>query len=155
SSVVSWRKKGVIAVEAVGFGVGSEDALGDLFERHQVPLNLSDLSRTTAGWNAEGLFFGVGIILRGLEDPPITIPVGSVYQQPLGAGSIQNLAVAKPASPIVGAGATVPLILPAWCLNPTFSSPNGPLNPTPLVAASASGSQHAVWAGIRSRWRGP
>lgn len=155
NSVIAWRRKGVIAVEAVGFGLESEDELARMFERHKLSLDCAGFARDAEGWLAEGLSFGVGIVLRGLQDPPVIIPVGSVYQQALGS-TMQNLAVAKSANPIVGAGATVPLILPAWCLNPSFSPPSGPMTPTPLVAASASGSQQAVWAAIRGRYgRGP
>jgi hypothetical protein len=153
-SVQSWRKKSVIEAEAVGFGLGSASVLAELFERHSVELDLGEVERLEADWRGQGLAFGIGLILRGLQDPPVVIPVGSVYQQPAIGSTMQNLAVAQAASANVAAGATVPLILPAWCLNPTFSTPSGPLSPTPLVAASASGTQQAMWDMIRARYRG-
>ena len=156
-SVVAWQKKSTIAVEAVGFSGNSITEAGQLFTlfaNHQIDVDYEDLKRKFDAWRKEKLDFAVGLVLRGLQDPPVVIPVGSVYQQPSIGSQQQNLAIAKPARAMVAAGATVPLILPAWCLNPTFSPPQGPLVPTPLITASAGGTQHEVWGRIKNRYRG-
>lgn len=154
NSVVAWQKKSTIAVEAVGFCRNSITEAAHLFTNHQIDVDCDDLERKFDAWRKEGLDLAVGLVLRGLQDPPVVIPVGSVYQQPSIGSRQQNLAIAKPARPMVAAGATVPLILPAWCLNRTFSPPNGPLVPTPLISASAGGTQQAVWRRISDRYRG-
>jgi hypothetical protein len=154
TSVTAWRKKSVIAADAVGFSLGSEAEVADLFAAHVISVDRDDLGRKASAWRDAGFRFGVGLVLRGLKDPPIVIPVGSVYQQPSMGSAMQNLAVARPVSTTVAAGATVPLILPAWCLNPTFLPPSGPLVPTPLIMAFAGGTQDEVWDSIRSRYRG-
>ena len=153
NSVVAWQKKSVISVEAVGFGRGSIEEVFRLFADHEVDVVRDDLERKFDDWRLEGLDLAVGLVLRGHEDPPVVIPVGSVYQQPSIGSQAQNLAIAKPASPMVAAGATVPLILPAWCLNQTFSEPKGPVVPTPLIATSAGGTQRDVWERINNRYR--
>jgi hypothetical protein len=152
NSVVRWRQKGAIAVEAFGFSLTQWH--GAVKQWDTFPLELLDEAATTneiVGWLESGLQFGLAMVLRGLNDPPVVIPMGSIYQQPVMGLRSQNLAVAKAGVHMVGAGATVPLVLPAWCLNPTFSPPYGPLTPTPLVA-TASGSQQSVWNGIRRRY---
>jgi hypothetical protein len=154
-SVVSWRKKRIIAVEAVGFGLGDWQTALAQWEGFRGPaLNKRDVEQSIADWQSSGLQFGLAVLLHGLEDPPVVIPMGAIYQQPSLGSTNQNLAVAKSNTSLVGAGATVPLVLPAWCLNPTFSPPNGPMFPTPLVASSASGSQQGVWSSIRTRYQG-
>ena len=155
NSVVTWQKKSIIAVKAVGFSRNSIAEVIHLFANHQIDVDRDDLERKFDAWRQEGLDFAVGLVLRGLKDPPVVIPVGSVYQQPSIGSQEQNLAIAKPASPMVAAGATVTLILPAWCLNKSFSPPKGPLVPTPLVTASAGGTQRDVWGRINNGYRGP
>ena len=153
NSVVAWLKKSTITVEAVGFSRNSIEEVVRLFTDHQVDVVRDDLERKFDAWRQEGLDFAVGLVLRGLKDPPVVIPVGSVYQQPSIGSQAQNLAIAKPASPMVAASATVPLILPAWCLNQSFSPPKGPLVPTPLITVSAGGTQQDVWERINNRYR--
>jgi len=153
NSVVAWQENSTIAVDAVGFCRHSISEAAHLFTNHQIDVDCDDLKRKLDAWHKEGLDFAVGLVLRGLQDPPVLIPVGSVYQQPSIGSQKQNLAIAKAARPMVAAGATVPLILPAWCLNPTFSPPNGPLVPTPLISTSAGGTQQAVWKRIEDRYR--
>ena len=154
NSVVAWKEKSTIAVEAVGFCRNSIMEATHFFANHQIDVDCDDLARMFDAWRREEIDLAVGLILRGLQDPPVVIPVGSVYQQPSIGSKKQNLAIAKPAHPVVAAGATVPLILPAWCLNRTFSPPNGPLAPTPLISTSAGGTQRAVWRRIDDRYRG-
>ena len=154
NSVVAWQKKSTIVVEAVGFSRHSITQAAHLFANHQLDVDFDDVEQKFDAWRKEGLDLAVGLVVRGLQDPPVVIPVGSVYQQPSIGSREQNLAIAKPASPVVAAGATVPLILPAWCLNRSFSSPEGPLVPTPLIAASAGGTQEEVWERIDDRYRG-
>ena len=153
NSVVSWLKKSTITVEAVGFSRNSVEEVIRLFADHQVDVVRDDLERKFDAWHQDGLDFAVGLVLRGLKDPPVVIPVGSVYQQPFIGSQAQNLAIAKLASPMVAGGATVPLILPAWCLNRSFSPPKGPLVPTPLITVSAGGTQQDVWERINNRYR--
>lgn len=152
-SVVAWRHKRVIAVDAVGFPLGSEAELQGLFEQYDVQFEFRQYTEDVDRWRLQGLSFGVGLVLRGLEDPPVVIPVGSVFQQPTIGMPIQNLATAQPVNAMVAAGARVPLVLPAWCLNRSFAAPRGPMTPTPLVASKAHGSQQAVWADIEDRYR--
>lgn len=154
NSVVAWQKNSTIAVEAVGFCRNSISEAVHLFTSHQIDVDRYDLEHKFDAWRKEDLDIAVGLVLRGLQDPPVLIPVGSVYQQPSIGSRKQNLAIAKAARPMVAAGATVPLILPARCLNPTFSPPNGPLVPTPLISTSAGGTQEAVWRRINNRYRG-
>ena len=154
NSVVAWIKKSTIAIEAIGFCRNSIMEAAHFFTNHQIDVDRDDLERKLDAWRKEELDLAVGLVLRGLQDPPVVIPVGSVYQQPSIGSQKQNLAIAKPARPMVAAGATVPLVLPAWCLNPTFSPPNGPLVPTPLISTSAGGTQQAVWRRIDDRYRG-
>ena len=153
NSVVGWQKKSIISVEAVGFDRNSIEEVVRLFGDHQVDVARDDLERKFVAWRQDGLDFAVGLVLRGLKDPPVVIPVGSVYQQPSIGSQAQNLAIAKLASPRVAAGATVPLILPAWCLNQSFWPPKGPLVPTPLITVSAGGTQQDVWERINNRYR--
>lgn len=153
NSVVAWQKKSTIAVEAVGFCRNSIAEAAHFLANHQIDVDCDDLDRMFDAWRKEELDLAIGLVLRGLQDPPVVIPVGSVYQQPSIGSQKQNLAIAKPARHTVAAGATVPLILPAWCLNRTFSPPNGPLVPTPLISTSVGGSQQAVWRRINDRYR--
>ena len=153
-SVTAWRRSGHIAAEAVGFTLGHWDQVDRLLESHSVRIDRTELERDVGEWTRAGLQFGLAIVLSGLQDPPVVIPMGSVYQQPVMGVQAQNLAVAKPATILVAAGATVPLVLPAYCLNKTFSPPNGPVTPTPLVHTSAGGPQGAVWDAVRRRYRG-
>ena len=157
NSVVAWQKKSTISVEAVGFSRGSIREAAHVSTLFAHPLNdvdFHDLERKFDAWRKEELSYAVALVLRGLQDPPVVIPVGSVYQQPCIGSKEQNLAIAKPASTVVAAGATVPLILPAWCLNRTSWPPNGRLVPTPLIAAAAGGTQEEVWERIDDRYRG-
>jgi hypothetical protein len=154
SSVVAWRRRRMIEIEAVGFSLGSWEEPLRLLEAHSLDVDMEKLLIHEHEWRNEGLGFGLAVLLKGLADPPIIIPTGSVYQQPLMGAHVQNLASARPASVTVAAGATVPLVLPAYCLNPTFSPPHGPVEPTLLVASSVSGPQQSVWEGIRRRYRG-
>lgn len=155
TSVVAWRRNGVIAVQAFGFRLPmrSDEARywegfpQGLFEQKAITSEIAD-------WERSGISFGLAVVLHGLDDPPVVIPMGSVYQQPVMGSRIQNLAVAQASKHMVSAGSSVPLVLPAWCLNPTFSPPNGPMVPTPLVATGASGTQAAVWNDVRRRYRG-
>lgn len=151
-SIVAWRRQAVIEAHAVGFGLESDDELAALFAAHELEFDEDAFRAKAVGWLNQGLRFGVGVVLIGLQDPPVVVPVGSVFQQPVIGSSMQNLAVAQAANPVVAAGATVPLILPAWCLNPSFSPPSGPLAPTPLVLPAASGSQAQVWDDVRARY---
>ncbi len=149
-STIAWRRKGVIAVHAVGFGLNDWDpALGLLADHQAEARGYESLARE---WRAAGYSFGLAIVLKGLQDPPVVIPMGSVYQQPAVGSGYQNLAAAQSANVMVAAGATVPVIVPAYCLNPSFSPPSGPMAPTPLVYGAASGDQSAVWDGIRRRY---
>jgi hypothetical protein len=153
-SVISLRKQNAITVDAFGF---------ELSQWHDVIKRMEGFSANSfdeaaaaeeiVKWNESGISFGLAIVLRGLIDPPVVIPLGSIYQQPTMGSRGQNLATAQPAAHVISPGATVPLVLPAWCINPTFSPPYGSMMPTPLVATGASGSQHAVWDGIRARYR--
>ena len=157
NSVVAWRKKSTISVEAVGFSresITEAAHLFTLFSKHLNDVDFDDLERKFDAWRKEELSYAVALVLRGLQDPAVVIPVGSVYEQPSLDSQEQNLAIAKPASPVVAAGATVPLILPAWCLNQTLWPPNGRLVPTPLIAASTGGTQEEVWGRIGDRYRG-
>jgi hypothetical protein len=153
-SVTVWQKKSIIRAHAVGFSLSSFEEVVGLFHEHRTKLDLTELQPKISAWRSEGISFGIGLVLVGLEDPPIVIPMGSVDQQPSIGSPMQNLAVAQGTKAMVAAGATVPLILPAWCLNPTFASPSGPLAPTPLVSMSAGGSQEAVWSRVRDRYGG-
>ena len=117
-------------------------------------IHLIDHRAKVAAWREEGFAFGIGLVLRGLQDPPVVIPVGSVYQQPVMGSAMQNLAVGQAARVFVAAGATVPLILPAWCLNRSLAPPSGPVAPTVLIAMSARGSQSEMWSRIEVRHRG-
>ncbi len=150
-SVIAWRQKSVIEAHAVGFSLGSTDEVARLFYEHELSLDLPELMSSVSAWRDQGLFYGIGLILRGLEDPPVVIPTGAVFQQPSIGLGMQNLAAAKSANAMVAAGATVPIILPAWCLNQTLASPSGPMTATPLVSASAGGTQDDVWNRIRAR----
>ena len=150
--IVSWRQKGVIAVHAVGFSLGSSRNLSEFFAMHELRFDADAHLEQAIGWQEKGIQFGIGLILEGLEDPPVVIPTGAVFQQPVMGATQQNLAIAQGASAMVAAGATVPIILPAWCLNPTFQPPSGPLTATPLVSTSAGGSQGDVWSRIRTRY---
>lgn len=154
NSIVGWRRKGVIAAEAAGFGLGSWEEAQHLYARHGQDLDLKDLQHRAEEWSQQGFGYGLAIILRGLQDPPVVIPTGAVFQQPSMGSPMQTLGIAQPANIIVAVGATVPLILPAYCLNPSFSPPGGPVAPTPLLAPAVSGPQGAVWDGIRRRYRG-
>lgn len=154
NSIVGWRRKGVIAAEATGFGLGSWDEALRLYATYGQDLDLHDLQRRAEEWSRQGFRYGVAVILKGLQDPPVVIPMGAVFQQPSMGSPMQTLGIAQPAHVMVAAGATVPLVLPAYCLNPSFSPPGGPVDPTPLLAPAASGSQDAVWNGIRRRYRG-
>ena len=53
------------------------------------------------------------------------------------------------AAAIVDPRATVRIILPAYCLDPTFSPPSGPMEPTVLIYTRAAGYQTDVWDDIR------
>lgn len=150
--IVSWRQKGVIAAHAVGFSLGSSSDLGEFFAMHELKFDAAAHLEQAMGWREKGIQFGIGLILEGLEDPPVVIPTGAVFQQPVMGANQQNLAIAQGASAMVAAGATVPIILPAWCLNPTFHPPSGPMTATPLVSTSAGGSQGDVWSRIRTRY---
>lgn len=113
-----------------------------------------DFEGQAEGWRAKGYAFAVAIALIGLEDPPVVIPVGSVYQQPQINTPVQNLAAAAGVTVAVPAGAIVPIVLPAFCLNHSFGPPSGPLAPTSLVFSAAGGTQQDVWSGIERRNRG-
>ena len=152
ASTVAWQRKSVIAIEAIGFGLGDWSAALGLLAKHDVAEAFHGHREQFSEWNARDCRFGLAIVLRGIEDPPVVIPAGAVFQQPhMGSGD-QNLAAAKAASVFVAAGATVPVILPAYCLNPTFSPPSGPMMPTALVYPSLGQSQSEVWNGIRRRY---
>ena len=153
NSVVALRKKHTIAVEAVGFNRDSITEVADLFAKHRIDFDCSGVKRKFDIWRKSGLDFAVGLVIRGLTDPPVVIPVGSVYQQPFISSQKQNLAIAQKTSSIVAAGATVPLILPAWCLNEKFSPPNGPVVPTLLISVAAGGTQEEVWEKIKDRYQ--
>ena len=155
SSVISWRRKHAIAVYAFGFSLSNWSAAVEQWRSSvETPFDKIAGENQIDQWHKSGIQFGLAIALRGLIDPPIVIPMGSIYQQPVMGSPSQTLATAYAGTYMVGAGATVPLVLPAWCLNPTFSPPHGPMTPTPLMASSASGTQHAVWEGIRRRYGG-
>lgn len=154
NSIVGWRRKGVIAAEATGFGLGSWDEALRLHATYGQVLDLEDLQLRAEEWRHQGFRYGVAVILKGLQDPPVVIPTGAVFQQPSMGSPMQTLGIAQPAHVMVAAGATVPLVLPAYCLNPSFSPPGGPVAPTPLIAPAVSGPQGAVWDGIRRRYRG-
>lgn len=154
NSAVRWQRKSAIAVKAVGFCRDSITEAADLFGKNQKHLDGDELKRKFDDWHEEGLEFAIAVVLRGLDDPPVVIPVGSVYQQPTVGSRKQNLAIAKSATPIVAAGASVPLILPAWCLNQTLLPPRGPVLPTPLISVAVGGTQQEVWERIDSHYRG-
>ncbi|MCM2505499.1 hypothetical protein NDN16_17670 [Aureimonas altamirensis] len=154
NSIVRWRRDGVIAAEAAGFGLGHWDEAMQLYAAHGQELDLQDLQLRAEEWSHRGLRYGIAIIFKGLQDPPVAIPMGAVFQQPSIGSPMQTLGIAQPANVVVPAGATVPLILPAYCLNPSFLPPNGPVAPTPLLASAVSGPQGAVWDGISRRYRG-
>jgi hypothetical protein len=153
TSVIHWRRKGKITVDAFGFSLNRwRQALKQFDDNHQ--FDREALPSQIDAWTQADYDFGLAIILHGLQDPPVKIPLGSVYQQPLLGSKSQNLAVAQGTTQNVGLGATVPLVLPAWCLNPTLSPPHGQMAPTALTVPWASGPQHAVWDVIRTRYRG-
>lgn len=154
NSIARWRRDGVIAAEAAGFGLGNWDEAMRLYAICGQELDLKDLQLRAEEWSQRGLKYGIAIILKGLQDPPVVIPMGAVFQQPLIGSPMQTLGIAQPANVMVAAGATVPLVLPAYCLNPSFLPPHGPVSPTPLLASAVSGSQGAVWDGISRRYRG-
>ncbi len=155
SSVAAWRQRRVISVGAFGFALPNwQEVVGMFEEFDRQHVDHDRLAAQVEQWRVQGLSFGLAVLLRGLEDPPVVIPMGSVYQQPTMGSFSQNLATAQAHQVTVGAGASVPLVLPAWCLNPTFSSPHGPMIATPLVASGVGGSQSDVWAGIRRRYGG-
>ena len=151
-NVNAWRRKRVIHVEAVGFTFGNCSPAHELASQHGVATAFDDLEHWLNDWQPN-YRFGVAMILIGLDDPPVVIPMGSVYQQPTMNTSVQNLAIAQAKSVMVQAGATVPIVLPAYCLNPSFSPPHGPVVPTSLVYTAASGSQSSVWSGIHDRYQ--
>ena len=154
SSVVYWQQKKIIEVRALGFALSNwRMAIGGWEASTKAAFDESRIADEVDKWMAEDIRFGLAVILKGLDDPPVVIPMGSIYQQPTMGSHNQNLAVAKAGTYNVGAGATVPIVLPAWCLNPTFSSPHGPMTATPLIAAGLSGSQQVVWNQIRNRYR--
>lgn len=154
NSAIAWRARGVIAVHAVGFDLGEWSPALALGEELGVQEAVSTSRAQADAWLMDGCRFGLAIVLRGLEDPPVVIPTGSVYQQPIIGASVQNLATAHSVKVMVAAGATVPIVLPAYCLNPTFSPPAGPMDPTSLIYDAAAGTQSSVWRGIDQRYRG-
>lgn len=154
-SIVHWRQENFIRVDAFGFSLSDWRAsFRELGPSTYELLESDAIDGLVAGWLNEGIRFGLGVVLRGIDDPPVVIPMGSVFQQPSMGSGYQNLASASAGSYMVAAGATVPLVLPAWCLNPTFSPPNGPMMPTSLIAGAVQGSQDAVWDAVRRRYRG-
>ncbi|MEA2939612.1 MAG: hypothetical protein QOD09_141 [Bradyrhizobium sp.] len=153
-SVVSWRQQSAIAVNAFGFSLSRwRDAVGQVDGFSENAFDEGATANQIVKWHESGISFGLAVVLRGLVDPPVVIPMGSIYQQPTMGSRHQNLAVAQAGTYVVGAGATVPLVLPAWCLNRSFSPPYGAMTPTPLVATGASGTQQAVWSDIGRRYR--
>lgn len=154
NSIVGWRRKGVIAAEATGFGLFHWEEALRLYATYEQDLDLQDLELRAEEWSRKGFRYGVAIILKGQQDPPVVIPMGAVFQQPSMGSPMQTLGIAQSAHVMVAAGATVPLVLPAYCLNPSFSPPGGPVAPTSLLAPAVSGTQSAVWDSIRRRYRG-
>ncbi|HEX4197453.1 MAG TPA: hypothetical protein VHZ26_08425 [Caulobacteraceae bacterium] len=154
TSVTAWRQKGVIAVEAVGFSLGDWDKPVELATVHGVAEGVAEQWKFLPDWTAAGFQFGLAIVLKGLADPPVVIPMGSVYQQPVMGAQAQNLAAAQSVNAMVAAGATVPVVLPAYCLNPFFAPPSGPMTPTALVYTAATGTQSAIWDQIARGYRG-
>lgn len=152
-SVVRWRRERVIAVHAAGFQLDDPSEVHRLFAAHEVGVE-DQLADQLRSWRGQGLSYGIAVVLEGLQDPPVIIPVGSVFQQPSMGSPVQTLAAANAASMMVAAGATVPIVLPAYCLNRTFQPPAGPVVATPLVAPSVAGSQSDVWSGVTRRYRG-
>jgi hypothetical protein len=154
-SVVGWRAQGVVAVSAYGFSLPHwPEVMRELDGFPGDPRQQDRLATQVAAWLQQDLRFGLAILLRGLADPPVVIPMGAVYEQPAIGSPQQTLAVAQEQQVTVGIGASVPLVLPAWCLNPTFSPPHGPMTATPLLSADAGGTQGAVWERVRRRYRG-
>ena len=142
SSIVAWRQKGVIAASAFGFSLQDwQEVVAKVEGFRPDHLDHDGLAAQVEQWVQQDFRFGLAVLLRGLKDPPVVIPMGSVYQQPAMGSRSQNLAVAQPHQVTVGVGASLPLVLPAWCLNPTFSPPHGPMTATPLVVLGAGGSQ--------------
>ena len=153
-SVNGWRRRRIIDAEAVGFGLDNWEVAHHFAQRLGVVGAMLDFEGQAEGWRARGYAFAVAIALIGLEDPPVVIPVGSVYQQPQINTPVQNLATAAGATVAVPAGAIVPIVLPAFCLNHSFGPPSGSLAPTSLVFSAAAGTQQDVWSGIERRNRG-
>lgn len=153
-SVNGWRSRRIIDAEAVGFGLDHLEVAHDFARRLGVTGAMPDFEAQTEGWRAKGYAFAIAIALIGLKDPPVVIPVGSVYQQPHINTPVQNLATAAGATVDVPAGAIVPIVLPAFCLNHSFGPPSGPLAPTSLLFSAAGGTQQDVWSGIERRNRG-
>lgn len=148
SSVVSLCRRRIISASAYGFGLSNWRQAMEYLD-FDPPENQEEL---IGQWSMKGIDFGLAIVLRGLEDPPVVIPMGAVFQQPAPGMQQQNLAVAATHSVIVNAGQTVPMVLPAWCLNRSFAPPSGVMSPTPLVA-KVSGTQTAVWDAIANNYR--
>lgn len=131
--------------------MGNWDAVYALASEHGAGNAVPAFEEAAAEWQSQGCQFGVAVVLIGLADPPVVIPTGSVYQQPTMGMTVQNLATSRSVTAMVPAGATVPIVLPAYCLNHSFSPPNGPVVPTSLIYTAASGSQRGGVGGNR-RW---
>lgn len=114
SSVVSWTTKGFIAVRAFGFSLGQwEEVVGEIEGFGPDDLDRGTLAQQVERWSRQDLRFGLAIMLRGEEDPPVVIPMGSVYQNPAMGSKVQNLAVAQAHQVTVGLARACP-----WCCRP-------------------------------------
>jgi hypothetical protein len=154
-SIVSWLRQGTIKIDAFGFALRDwQGVVGKLDIFQDSSSNISSATRQIEHWIHSDIAFGLALTLYGLDDPPVVIPMGSVYQQPVMGSRIQNLAVAQSGTYNVSENDTVPLVLPAWCLNPTFSPPNGPMMPTALLSVDVAGSQRTIWNSVRRRYMG-
>lgn len=93
-SIVGWMRKGVISAEATGFGLGYWGEAQRLYTACGQELDLRDLERRAEEWSHKGFRFGVAIILAGIQDPPVVIPTGAVFQQPSMGSPMQTLGIA-------------------------------------------------------------
>lgn len=140
-SIPTLTAGGAIQVSVVGASAQTAGAALDL----QSFTDAKAALRVWADADRTGDFFLV-IQAFALVDPPVAIPPGHIFEQRSVNGT-QTLAAAAGASFVVAPGSPATVVVPAWCLNQSLSSPSGQLlRPTPLrVRYSAGTSQSAVW----------
>lgn len=150
NSIVHWVESEVIRAHCIGFS-RMHRQVEELFQKFDLDLTQDVFSDQLNSFERYQTNMGVAIVLQGLQDPPVTIPVGSVFQQPKMNSPMQALGTAHSVTVTVAANAVVPVILPAFCLNQSLAPPDGPILPTTLVNHDIADTQQSVWAQIRDR----